>query len=531
MSASYDDVSRRGTVTFDLTAAADAPVGDLPVRVFFGRELCETTGSVISVCEELPLEIEGATHTTCGSSGAQSVLLDVPDIERSCIRDATISGVVVSSNGVPLSPPVAIAGNGEVALAVGVHVVEWTVEDDTVSQVAQQTIQVLPGLAAEGRFDARDRARVLTGTGAFAAVANLGSTSTELGVQAHLGDVVSVASVLLRDGTTVHGSLTTAGALTRQNQTTVTGTIQEQAELALGNLANPPVDFPSDMGPGLTLETDATQGLPPGTYGPVHVQSRASLVLAAGDYVLESLSVEPDATIVVASGTRLFVRDALTYRGRFVDDAGVVTPTFLAYYGTSSVTLEREFRGKLFAESASLALGAGQRLSFAGQFFAKDIEVRPDVTVTCSTELGAVHALDLSTPPLGAPREDSDLASDNVNQDAASCSVGRLAAGNGIAGTLWIGALAVVEMVRRRRWRDASRRSPAQRCVKSAEAPDVRSVAEGKILLRPGRPRRRPHGDGAGPRSYLRGACAGSSPPNCWCMRSWGPALRRLPAA
>ncbi len=49
--------------------------------------------------------------------------------------------------------------------------------------------------------------------------------------------------------------------------------------------------------------------------------------------------------------------------------------------GTNAVVLEANFYGLLIAPEATVRLGVGQQLSFVGQYFAKELEVRPGVEV------------------------------------------------------------------------------------------------------------------------------------------------------
>ena len=124
-----------------------------------------------------------------------------------------------------LNPPRTIPSNGVISLAPGTRIVEWTVVAGGVTRTTRQTIFVVSGTTAGGSFILADCARVMSSATAFNSVINTGTGLTEVGVQGHTGDITSRANVFLRDRLTVHGFLRTSGTLTRQNLTTVTGTI------------------------------------------------------------------------------------------------------------------------------------------------------------------------------------------------------------------------------------------------------------------------------------------------------------------
>ena len=391
--STYNDATATGTVTFDATATADAPVGNRDVTIFFGPQRCQTTGAVIPICRALPAELPSATHAVCGNGAAHTVTLALPNLAQSCISSPTVTGRVVTSNGVPVVPPRAVAANGTISLAPGTHVIEWRVSNAAgVSQTSRQTIFVLPAFAASGSFWLRDRARLSAGGTSFAAMSNGGGAGgiSEVGADAHSGDIISVPNVFVRSRGTVHGFVRTSGTLTRQTPTTITGSIQTGVPLSLGGVVNPPVTFPNPAGPDVTLEPDQVGSQAPGNYGRVAVRSRARLTFQAGDYLMDVLELEPDAKLVVAPGTRLFVKSSMIYRGLFTNAAGQLASTFLAYYGTQALFMESNFSGTLLASAATVVLGDADSRSYTGKVLAKDIEVRPDVTLTCSAGSGAI---------------------------------------------------------------------------------------------------------------------------------------------
>jgi MYXO-CTERM domain-containing protein len=159
--------------------------------------------------------------------------------------------------------------------------------------------------------------------------------------------------------------------------------------------------------------------------------------------------------VKVSPLTRLFVKNSVIYRGLFANSSGQPAPTFLAYYGTSALFLESNFSGTLLASSARAVLGDADSRTFAGRVLAREIELRPDVTLTCSGGNGLVF--DPTADPGGtmlfsasAPffAEPPSVESSEA-EESSGCSVGsRGASERGLVG---FALLALVGALRRRR--------------------------------------------------------------------------------
>ena len=105
---------------------------------------------------------------------------------------------------------------------------------------------------------------------------------------------------------------------------------------------------------------------------------------AGGAYLLNSLDLEPGAHIVLPNATvSLFVRDAIiALRGSLATANGAAPLLTLGFQGTQPVFVDTAFTGTILAPNAKLnldTLTSGQQ--YQGQFFAKDIEAFPDVTI------------------------------------------------------------------------------------------------------------------------------------------------------
>jgi hypothetical protein len=135
-----------------------------------------------------------------------------------------------------------------------------------------------------------------------------------------------------------------------------------------------------------TPQSPFTLSLAPGQYGAVTVYSRGQLILSAGSYAFTSLDLEPQGSIVTPSATteavQLFVENTVIYSGSTVNSAGSLAPLYLAYFGTSPLSIGTAFTGTIVSAKAPLVLESlnGQG-SFTGEFFAQNITVSPSDTV------------------------------------------------------------------------------------------------------------------------------------------------------
>ncbi len=430
--STYDDATGSGTVTFDMTVSSTAPTGHHQLGIAFGPTICNTDGAAITTCKPVPTTLPAVTAAVCGTGAAQNVTLAPPSLQGSCAESPSVTGQVISTNGAALNPPRTIPASGVISLVPGTHVVRWSITAGGSVTTTQQTVYVVSGTTAGGSFLVADRAKVMSGPTAYGSIVNAGNGLTEVGVQSHIGDITSVANVSVRDRGNVHGFIKTSGVVTRQNQTTVTGPIQQHVALSLGGVQNPPLSFPTMLpASDVVLAPDAIGSAAPGSHRQIIAYSRSKLTLSAGDYLVENLDVEPQASIVVVPGTRLFVKSSMVYRGAFVGTTGAPASTFVAYYGQPALYLESNFSGTLLASSARAVLGDGDSHTYGGRVIAKEIELRPDVTLTCSGGGGLLFDPTGSAPGTvsqttfaGAAKVSTGASESSDEKEGTGCSLG-----------------------------------------------------------------------------------------------------------
>jgi len=247
-------------------------------------------------------------------------------------------------------------------------------------------------LYAQGKLIVNDRTKVLRQNGTFAPVVNAGSTQTNIGQSTQVGDLWSRVSVDLRNFAKVNGNLRTMGTVNPQAGATVSGlTVQNAALLQIPKLSLS-VTFPGtsvvnqEAGPPPAAPLD----LAPGAYGDVSV--KGTLKLRTGTYFFNNLTVESNAKISCTSTSGQIVvniRTNLTYRGSIVEGTSGRRPNiFVGVFGTNAVFVETAFPGTLVALTASLTLGQNSPSVHSGAFYAMDITVGPDNTITHFPFLG-----------------------------------------------------------------------------------------------------------------------------------------------
>lgn len=263
---------------------------------------------------------------------------------------------------------------------VGTSTITWTATDSQGrTATASQEITRTPTLLASNSIRIADRAVVQTG--AEAVIASIGQGGVTVGTDTRVGAILSLGGIDLRDRAHILGSARSSGRISIGNQVRLDGGIFPFHAPAVGLF---PELAPQSFSVGsvtVHLEPSQTASRSPGLYRSIILKSRAVLSLAPGDYFLDALQLEPQSRVVLSGKTRIFINRSAILRGSIVLQGAAEISLY--YNGATQLTVEQPFDGKLVAPKALVSLGAGNALTFTGSLFAKDIEVRPDVVVTC----------------------------------------------------------------------------------------------------------------------------------------------------
>jgi DNA-binding protein YbaB len=265
-------------------------------------------------------------------------------------------------------------------------------------------------LHAHGNLSIGNNVRIVgTTPNTFAAVANTnGSGVTTLGTDIQIGDIWSRAPVTFADRTVVNGSIRSNLSITPAtspgpgNQT-VTGQIVANSVIVV-----PALDFtvtfpgtnqgPINLDPG---HPPTTQAINPGAWSDITVKTGCTLQLKTGTYTFTSLDLESGGTLSLDSKNGqvlIHIKGSLIWRGAVTERTGTTPKLFMSCFATnppaSPISMEAPFRGTFVAPNASVDFKTVAAPGYTGAFFAKDISVQPNQTITFIPITG--------TPPLGS---------------------------------------------------------------------------------------------------------------------------------
>ncbi|MEO8900944.1 MAG: hypothetical protein ABI488_04780, partial [Polyangiaceae bacterium] len=210
-----------------------------------------------------------------------------------------------------------------------------------------------------------------------AQASNVGTVTTNVGVQAAPGNLFSVAPALLRDRAHVYGFVRGQSTVTTQSQVVVDGGIQRNFALGARTAASWNVTFPTPQR-DVVLNPGQISTLTPGAYGVLSVASRATVTFSApGVYYFNSFALEPQGTLSFNNANGpiyVFVQGGpFTYRGVQVRQGATKPNILFGYYGTSDAVIDAPFLGTLVAPNAKISLiatSAGHK----GSFFGKSVD-------------------------------------------------------------------------------------------------------------------------------------------------------------
>jgi hypothetical protein len=305
---------------------------------------------------------------------------DIVDIRG--LRVSTVVGGVRKVHRITSQELAAMTGAGDAVDADGDDIPDLL---DGCPAVFSQPGQVCPSqvpavLFASQKLFVADRVKTL-GPNGPGALRSSGSLATWIGVDAEVGALHSTGPVELRDRAKVEGALVSAGNVVLRNGALATGGVKSNVGVQIENQATLSVTFPAAGNP-ITLQPDQSLRIQPGSYGNVSVGTRSQLVLSSGDYLFKSLTVEPQAALVIdrAEGpVRVYSKNSLIFRGEIIDAAGDEPNVLLGYTGTATAPIESSFDGTIVAPNAKLVLSSNPH---AGAFFARELEVQAGAEIT-----------------------------------------------------------------------------------------------------------------------------------------------------
>lgn len=336
-------------------------------------------------------ELEEVTFTRC-DFGAESVVLEAPATTDLCDDDVFVEGTVVASTNPDVVVPFTFAGGDAVELPAGTHTIEWTATDasgNSSTTSLEQTVQIRPGVQASESIIIRENSsRVLLPGGQFASIANSGNGITDIKNDARVGDVLSVANVAIGYRAVVGNVVSqdsifwdTGAALPDRPviESQTIGPVSLPAPLDLSGVV-----FPTTPG-SQAINNASVPPFAPGNYGQITVNTNGVLVLQAGTYFFEALTVNSGGKIVATPDTVLFVKNSNQLQGPIQDASNNLVGVFLGYAGTT-LNLSNNFIGTVVAPNATVRFGTNTAQLFIGTIHARVIELQNGADLQCQAE-------------------------------------------------------------------------------------------------------------------------------------------------
>jgi len=233
---------------------------------------------------------------------------------------------------------------------------------------------------ANGSFLVDDRAQVQNGSGGLGAVLNNGTGATRLSPDTRSGAVTSRAPVTIQHRSVVTGNVLSAGSVTKDSDATVTGSITANGSVTLPALPTLPSFPPPTL--GSFAVNSGTVSKAPGSYVSGTVNG-GTLVLAAGDYFFQSLTINANVTVRATPTTRIFVQNSFFLNSPIRQATGTaIQPVAVGYAGSTAVNLGARLDGSFTAPNASVTFG-GSAITYSGSYFARSIEVAAGNILAC----------------------------------------------------------------------------------------------------------------------------------------------------
>jgi DNA-binding protein YbaB len=239
-------------------------------------------------------------------------------------------------------------------------------------------------LYANGAINTGPSLQVLgVGCQGFGTMGNAGSQGTTLGQSSNFGSIVSRAPVIIGSLTHVHGLLQTESVLVADSTVVIDGPTTQNTAVVLPVLQLS-ANFPTTVENPISLGTNVHASAPPAYYRSITLGGGSQLTLTAGVYFTDALNLATNSKIIVdaTNGPVVFwVKNSFTFKGAFVDKAGVFPRIWVGYLGTTGVTLETPYQGSLVAPNAQITLPTVGAPKHVGSFHALHLQVGPSQTI------------------------------------------------------------------------------------------------------------------------------------------------------
>jgi hypothetical protein len=216
-----------------------------------------------------------------------------------------------------------------------------------------------------------------------APVANVGTGSTYVQPDTTLRSILGMGSLELRDRVSIEKDVVSA-SLVQGNSVTIGGKIKTAQPSDVAEPLTWNVAFPAGTFQSYFANPDDAINIDPGRYGDIRVGPRASLTLKNGVYQFESLDLEPESKVVLAttpaSGpTVVYVRGSFIHRGAR-QDSGDTGNLLFVHLGQDPIYIESPLFGSVVSPNSDLTLRQTQT-PHHGAVIAKNVVLDSGVNI------------------------------------------------------------------------------------------------------------------------------------------------------
>jgi YVTN family beta-propeller protein len=191
----------------------------------------------------------------------------------------------------------------------------------------------------------------------------------------HTGNLFAGEDIKIDKQNTIAGDATAAGEIHLSSGATITGSKNPHTSIDVEALPNPSF---SAGGPNKTVKKSKSLTLPPGSYGIVKVETKATLKLSAGDYYMRILDTDTYAKIVIdvsGGAVNINVVDELCFDQQIkveISGGGTEQVTFTTLqHNKVQIGQKSIIRGNLIAPEAEVHFD--KECKFKGAVYAESI--------------------------------------------------------------------------------------------------------------------------------------------------------------
>jgi hypothetical protein len=223
-----------------------------------------------------------------------------------------------------------------------------------------------------------------------APVTNIGTIETNIGVDAVLGTLLSIAPVTLRERAFVNGSLYTTAPATMQNGVRVALFTENRLGIPIDQTWSRDITWPTNVQPGRMLEpgqSPAFVNLAPGAYQFAHAKTGRGFNLRTGEYFFDYMTIEPGAHLAIDAlngPVTVYLNQNFTLKENMggpgtVPSPGIPIPSFtVVAFGAGANVIQRNFNGVMLA-GGSIIVAAG--VTVRGALMGRTVEVHQGAVI------------------------------------------------------------------------------------------------------------------------------------------------------